>query len=102
MLKIPDNYPTNAACSVCKGNFTELNSSNPYNISSQINQMGNTFKNMRNNIPHIKIGKDSTGNKGVSDFFTPQQEEILNKIKSYGIILIIAIVVGYAIFRIFF
>ena len=92
-----------------------------FNLSNQFQKMGNDIS---SNIPHIKIGKDgiNTGNSRITqnrplqsnnnqnpsnsiidkDFFTPKQEKLLNKIKNWGIIAVIASVIGYAIWRLLF
>lgn len=115
-MKIFGEFQRNANCSTCGSYFIQIYPKNDnFNLSNQFQQMGNDIS---ANLPHIKIGKDgiSTKNGQINrnkppqsnnynnpiidkDVFTPKQEKLLLKIKNYGIILIIALVIGYALWR---
>ena len=55
IVDVPNNYDRQATCSNCNSNFTELNQ--VPSISTSLDQIGNQFQQIRQNIPHITIGK---------------------------------------------
>ena len=129
IVRVQDNWPREAICNTCGGSFVEVGKSNQqnmkrYNISNQFQGIGNQ---LQSSIPHISIGTggfstkraqntpnmplqtpqspiSQTPSQGItdSDFFTPKQEKMLKKVKNWGMILIISLVIGYAAWRIFF
>jgi len=129
IVRVPDNWPREAICNTCGGSFVEVGKSNQqnmqrYNISNQFQGIGNQ---LQSSIPHISIGRGGLSTKSTRntpnsplqppqlpisqnprqsiidpDVFTPNQEKLLNKVKNWGMIIIIALVIGYAAWRIFF
>ena len=62
------------------------------------NSFGQIGKDLRSNIPHIKIGgNNNLPNQG--GLFNPGEQDILNKIKKWGMVIVVAIVICYALYR---
>lgn len=56
-------------------------------------------KQMRENMPHIVIGDDKIPKKPL---FNEREQGNIDKIRKWGLIIAVALVVGYAVYRIFF
>ena len=64
--------------------------------------MTKPFRNLGNQInslPHIKIGVDE--NRQDRPLFNPKEQDVLDKVKKYALIIVVAVIVCYAVYRIF-
>lgn len=123
-VKVNDHWDRNATCNVCGGFFAQIREyqqqNNGMHAQNTFNQLGNQI---RGNMPHIMLGNNgiSTQNsqsqakppvyQNIPQILPPtnanlspfeKEERLYRKIRSIGFIIVIALVAGYAVWRIFF
>ena len=71
-------------------------------INNSLNQMGNTFNDIRTSIPHIYIGKDGLSTKKTENIRKEEDkyEKWINKSRNIGFLIAVSLVVIYAAYRI--
>ena len=99
----PDNWDKQAICTTCGSYFQEINQ-NPYlNMQNQFKDIGNRFSSA---MPHVYIGSGGvTSKKPNQPLYFPyqtKQEKTYAKIREVALYVCIALVAGYAAFRVFF
>ena len=70
------------------------------NLEQGLSQLGNQVK----SIPHIVIGKQDSislmNNKEQNNIFNEKEQAFINKLKKWGIIIAVGVIVIYVIYRI--
>ena len=112
------NWNPKDICSFCKSNFVPIQQSRQGNLGTQFEEIGNTFSGI--NIPHIIIGNEGiTTNKQIprknyqnnqmnyqnnqnQNYQETWVDKYADKIKQWALYVCISLVVGYAVWRIFF
>lgn len=70
----------------------------PYSASGYMRKVGDYMK----KIPHVKIPNVDETNPYDKPIFTPEEEKRIRRIRKWALIICIASVVGYALYRLFF
>ena len=120
IVEVQDNWDRNATCNVCGGFFTKFSEYNQqYKPENAFNQLGSQI---RNNMPRIMLGSNgiSTQNsqgqsrqpvyQNTPHFEPPRtnlspfekEERLYSRIRNIGFIVVVAAVIIYAVWRIFF
>lgn len=102
---VPNMWDRNEKCINCNGYFSEIQQQGYSSISNQLNQIGQDIGNNIGSIPHIIIGKERKNPMNIKNpklSIEDKGYEQYEKIRKWGLWIIISLVVGYAVYRIMF